>query len=292
MAKSRKSGADVLLDITARLPWWLGVVLALLSYLLLHAVAAKPPAAPLQSGQMAGFALTAMVQALARIGQYLLPFFFLVGAAVSAFKRRQAAQLHAAVASRADALARMAWPEFEALVGEYFRRLGYSVIERGGAGPDGGVDLLLRKGSDRYLVQCKHWRALRVGVQPVRELYGVMAAQRVAGGFLVTSGDFTEDALGFTQGREVQLIDGKKLMAGIRTQAGAVRAEPEPPAPQAPSVPACPLCNAPMVLRQARTGPMAGHRFWGCSTFAQTTCRGTRELPWAEPHPASRLSTK
>lgn len=139
---------------------------------------------------------------------------------------------------------------------------------------------MLQKGSDRYLVQCKHWRALRVGVEPVRELYGVMAARRVAGGFLVTSGDFTEEARRFAQGREVQLINGKKLMAGIRTQAGVVRVEPElePPAPQATSVPACPLCNAPMVLRQARTGSMAGHRFWGCETFAQTRCRGTREL--------------
>lgn len=71
MAKSRKSGADILLDITARLPWWLGVALALSSYLLLHALAAEPPAAPTPSGQRAGFAVAGMVQALARIGQYL-----------------------------------------------------------------------------------------------------------------------------------------------------------------------------------------------------------------------------
>jgi len=280
MAKSRKSGADILLDITARLPWWLGVVLALLSYLLLHAMAAKPPAAPTQSGQVAGFAIAAMVQALARIGQYLLPFFFLLGAAVSAYQRRQAAQLHDAAASRADGVAQMSWQEFEALVGEYFRRQGYTVVEQGGSGPDGGVDVLLQKGSDRYLVQCKHWRALRVGVQPVRELYGVMAAKRVAGGFLVTSGGFTDEARRFAQGREVQLVNGQALMEGLRSQTGAMaeRVEPVLQAPAVVAVPDCPLCGAPMALSQARTGPMAGHRFWGCSTFAQTKCRGTREL--------------
>ncbi len=277
MAKSRKSGADVLLDITARLPWWLGVVLALLSYLLLHTVAAKPPAAPAQSGQLAGFALAGMVQALARIGQYLLPFFFLLGAAVSAWRRRQAAQLHDAATHRADGVAQMSWREFEALVGEYFRRLGYTVIEQGGAGPDGGVDVLLQKGADRYLVQCKHWRALRVGVQPVRELYGVMAARRVAGGFLVTSGDFTDEARSFAAGRELELINGQALKKGIRAQATAT--QPIPAAQAAASaVPGCPLCQAPMLLRQARSGPMAGKQFWGCSTFAQTKCRGTREL--------------
>lgn len=279
MAKSRKSGADVLLDITARLPWWLGVALALLSYLLLHAVAARPPAAPLQSGQMAGFALTAMVQALARIGQYLLPFFFLVGAAVSAFKRRQAAQLHDGAANRADGVAQMNWQEFEVLVGEYFRQQGYTVIEKGGSGPDGGVDLLLQKGADRYLVQCKHWRALRVGVQPVRELYGVMAARRVAGGFVVTSGDFTEEALNFARGREVTLINGVALQKGIRAQSAATPCQPaRRVSPVAGEEPACPLCQSPMVMRQARSGPMAGHKFWGCSTYAQTKCRGTREL--------------
>jgi len=286
MAKSRKSGADLLLDITARLPWWLGVVLALLSYLLLHTMAARPPVAPAQPGPTAGFALAAMVQALARIGQYLLPFFFLLGAAVSAYRRRQAVQLHAAAAHRADGVAQMSWPEFEALVGEYFRRQGYTVIEQGGRGPDGGVDLLLQKGSDRYLVQCKHWRALRVGVQPVRELYGVMAAKRVAGGFLVTSGDYTDEARSFAAGRELELINGQALQKGIRAQATATPRQSLATAPQstpaaqpaASAVPGCPLCQAPMVLRQARSGPMAGKQFWGCSTFAQTQCRGTREL--------------
>lgn len=170
------------------------------------------------------------------------------------------------------------------------------------------MDVLLKKGADRYLVQCKHWRALRVGVQPVRELYGVMAAQRVAGAYVVTSGTFTDEARRFAEGRELQLIDGQALQRGIRAQAAAVpdpksRAESRPsapapapaprtapsPAPQgrveptlgavpAPTAPLCPLCNAPMVQRQARNGPNAGNRFWGCSRFGETKCRGTRAM--------------
>lgn len=282
MAKSRKSGADVLLDVTARLPWWLGVVLALLSYLLLHAVAQRPVAATLQPGKAAALVLPAMLNGLARIGQYLLPFFFLLGAAISAYRRRQASQLHAEAAQRADGVAQMSWPEFEVLVGEYFRRQGYTVIERGGAGPDGGVDVLLQKGADRYLVQCKHWRALRVGVPLVRELYGVMAATRAAGGFLVSSGVFSEEARKFAEGREIVLIDGRALQVGIRQRAARANRQTAAAAPASVSspqeVPGCPLCQAPMVMRQARSGPMAGQQFWGCSTFAHTKCRGTREL--------------
>ncbi len=42
--------------------------------------------------------------------------------------------------------------------------------------------------------------ALKVGVDVVRELYGVMAAKGATGGFVVTSGRFTEDAKAFAQG--------------------------------------------------------------------------------------------
>jgi hypothetical protein len=38
-----------------------------------------------------------------------------------------------------------------------------------------------------------------------------------------------------------------------------------------PTAPACPKCAAPMVKRQAKTGPNAGNFFWACSTFPK--CR-------------------
>jgi restriction system protein len=50
------------------------------------------------------------------------------------------------------------------------------VAEIGGGGADGGVDLVLTKpgksGGEKFLVQCKQWRAYKVGVDVVRELYG------------------------------------------------------------------------------------------------------------------------
>lgn len=38
--------------------------------------------------------------------------------------------------------------------------------------------------------------------------------------------------------------------------------------------PACPTCGAPMVLRTARRGKNKGNRFWGCSNFGKSGCRG------------------
>ena len=43
-------------------------------------------------------------------------------------------------------------------------------------------------------------------------------------------------------------------------------------------VPTCPVCGAPMVLRTARRGKYKGDRFWGCSTYGRTRCRGIRRI--------------
>jgi restriction system protein len=131
---------------------------------------------------------------------------------------------------------------------------------------------VLSRGSDRYFVQCKQWKARQVGVQTVRELYGVMAAQGAAGGYVVTSGVFTDEARRFAEGREVKLIGGGQLFGMIRDAKSA-------PAPsrgdrEGSAAPACPQCGSVMVLRTARKGSNAGNSFWGCSTFPG--CKGTR----------------
>jgi restriction system protein len=272
--REKQGWPNTLMGLAARLPWWLGLALAGLTYLGLHHLAQKP-LGTLQLGQLGGFVLSAVTHGLALAGQYLLPLFFGIGALLSAFQRGKATRLHAAAASRPDAVDSMNWQEFEILVGEYFRRQGYGVTDNGGGGADGGVDVVLQSDDGSHLVQCKHWRALRVGVQPVRELYGVMAAHGATSGFVVTSGEFTEDAQRFADGLALTLINGSTLLRGIRAQAGSVLAAA---APANLSTPDCPVCGAEMVLRQARSGANAGKQFWGCSRYAQNHCRGTREL--------------
>jgi restriction system protein len=130
---------------------------------------------------------------------------------------------------------------------------------------------------------------MKVGVDVVRQLYGVMAARGAAGGYVVTSGRFTDDAVAFAAGRNLRLIDGPKLF-GLLQQAraslasgasaassgggarspDAVRSSPAASAP----TPSCPVCNATMIRRTAKKGANAGSEFWGCSTFPK--CRGTR----------------
>jgi restriction system protein len=282
MGRRRKSSADDVVDLVALLPWWLGVALAGLSYLTLHRIADQPLPVSTQPAQLGAVAVQAMWHALALFGQYLLPALFLIGAVTSAWRRRERKTLvtNAARSDGADAIDGMTWQQFELLVAEGFRLQGYRVVETGGGGPDGGVDLVLHKNGEKYLVQCKQWRAFRVGVEIVRELYGAMAAEGAAGGFVVTSGRFTDAARSFAEGRNVQLVDGSRLRE-LLTQAQAPKARP--PADIAPSIeassatsPACPVCAKPMLRRTARRGAQVGSDFWGCSGYP--SCKGTRQI--------------
>ena len=291
MARRKKtSTADDLLELVAILPWWAGVLLALVNYFVLHSIASQPVVALTQPVQMGAMAAQSIWKSLATVGQYFVPFICLLGAVTSAWRLRERKILLADVArSKAtNALDGMSWREFEMLVGEGFRLQGCQVVETGGGGADGGVNLVLTKpgksGGEKFLVQCKQWRAYKVGVDVVRELYGVMAAKGATGGFVVTSGRFTDEAISFTSGRNVTLVDGPKLHGLLRQAQAAGDRSPaqkpaapvaHSPAPSAQAL-ACPLCAKPMIRRTAKRGSNAGNEFWGCTGYP--ACRGTRPI--------------
>ena len=220
MGRRRQGGLEDLLEISAMLPWWAGIVLAAVAFIALHQVAVIDVVPPAGAKGMGDFVGKQLFRTFAIYLQYIVPVVFLIGAAVSASKQRSRRALHAEVAAAGmkSALNTMSWKQFEQLVGEHFRRREFAVQENEGGGADGGVDLILTRGADRYLVQCKQWRARQVGVAPVRELYGVMAAEGAAGGYVVTSGVFSEEAKRFAEGREIELIDGEQLIGMIKVQ--------------------------------------------------------------------------
>lgn len=285
--RGRKSNAEVLVDVVALMPWWACLVMALASFLFFRSLSAPPKVSAVNPSQVGQLMAGAMISGVAMAGQYVAPLICLIGAIVSFARRRRREELVATAAatgitSGPGSVAGMSWREFELLVGEAFRLQGYQVTESGGGGPDGGVDLRLRRGKETFLVQCKQWRATRVGVDVVRQLYGVMAAEGSSGGFVVTSGQFTPDAQAFATGRNIKLVDGTRLY-GLIQQARASRRASAPPAapsqaqavePVATAALSCPKCSSQMVLRTARKGANAGREFWGCSRYP--ACKGTR----------------
>ena len=96
----------------------------------------------------------------------------------------------------------MHWRNFEELVAEAYRRQGYRVAE-GGYGADGGIDLELRKDGQLTLVQCKQWKTQKVGVNVVREMFGVLTAHQANRFIIISSGTFTQQAIDFAAGKPV-----------------------------------------------------------------------------------------
>jgi restriction system protein len=275
----RKGGLTELLDIASALPWKVAAALIPISFVFFHVIAAASDhsAAPTDVAGLGPAVIRAYIHTFALLFQYLFPFAFLVGAGVSFAKRSLSARLFDGVRSDPNVdVSGLSWREFESLVGEGFRHRGFAVTERGGAGPDGGVDLSLARGHERFLVQCKQWRAQQVGVSVVRELYGVMAAEHVAGGYVVTSGSFTKDAKAFAAGRNIELLDGKALDGLLRDGNSAVL-RPVDSMPEIgvtkPKPPVCPKCKVSMVLRTAKKGANVGGSFWGCAQYPR--CRQT-----------------
>ena len=286
MARNKKtSPLEDMLDLVSLMPWWAGVAIAAIGYVVLHRMAAPDQVTAVQPGQVSHLITQTVISGLATAGQYIVPLVGLVGAAMSFFRRKQRAALvtDVAQAQSSNALDGMSWREFEMLVGEAYRLQGYRVTETGGGGPDGGIDLALSKGNEKFVVQCKQWKAYKVGVDVVRELYGVMAAKGATGGFVVSSGRFTNDAKAFAAGRNVQLVDGPKLFALIKqakqsltATAQQLASKPQMKQPKAAIEPICPQCGSGMLKRTARKGGNAGGEFWGCSKFP--TCRGVRQV--------------
>jgi restriction system protein len=243
---------ESLLDLLSRSPWWVSVGLSISSYVGLRHV--------LPQTASHDWVVNSFSKGMAQVAP-LISLVLLVPAIVSLVNSLRKRRLFDGQRDL-QTVRSLSWRQFEELVGEAYRRLGYSVKENAGPGADGGVDLTLRKDGDLVLVQCKQWRAMKVGVKTIRELYGVMTAKNAGSGVVITSGTFTHEARLFAINQPIELVDGKRLAAlvgGIQTKGV--------PAGGIAQAKTCPECGAQMIKRVARKGPHAGESFWGCSAF-------------------------
>lgn len=156
MARRRTSLIEDIFDMLQQMPWWAGVIAAGVFWGVGQGFAARQSTDPMQAALRPIFGMMFNVLALVS----------LIAAVAStvraAFRRKLLDQQR-----DLESLKLLSWREFEQLVGEAYRRQGYSVVETGGGGADGGVDVRLSRGGETVLVQCKRWRTQRVGVDKV-----------------------------------------------------------------------------------------------------------------------------
>lgn len=117
---------------------------------------------------------------------------------------------------RYDRLALLDPREFERVVADYYRHLGYRVEHcgtgRGGRRFDGGIDLKMYRDGSYTVVQCKRENAFQVTHKVGHELLGIMLTEKADRAIVVNTGEFTPYALeSARKDPRLQLIDGDEL---------------------------------------------------------------------------------
>lgn len=173
-----------------------------------------------------------------------------------------------------DFLNSIEWKRYEDVCVEYLRIKNCNANVTT-TGADGGVDIRIhnQKGTALAIAQCKSWKK-RIGVNLVRELYGIMASEKIKHGIFLTTSEFSNDAIAFAKNKNLMLInshefvklvnklsyDDKKYLTKYATDGDY-------------QTPTCVKCNVKMVRRTAKKGKNAGNDFWGCSNYPR--CRNT-----------------
>jgi len=179
-------------------PWWISLILAVSTFV----------------------ALKFLYPSLAAIGAMV----FLATAVVSAIKAYESGTLLKSQTSL-ESIRALSWREFEKLIAEAYRMNGYQVEGNSGAGADGGVDVVARKDGRTTLIQCKQWKTQSIGVKVIREMYGIMCAEKADAVHVVGTGGFTKDAIGFAEGKPVELLGGSEVMKLVKKAQGAANEE-------------------------------------------------------------------
>lgn len=169
----------------------------------------------------------AIALAIGGVGAALLPpdwklvgasggFPFAVIAAMAGW--RQARQPGAArVQAVSDAVARMAWPAFAALLEQAFRRDGYAV--RRNDRREGAWDFELERQGRRMLVSARRWKSAQTGLETLRALQAAREQADVADALVIGLGTLSEAARPFAAQKQIAVWQAPELAQALRGMA-------------------------------------------------------------------------
>ena len=192
-----------IIDFLAQIPWWISVALSATFYLLLKFVVPyfETQASLVNEAHVSLGPVFAPVVALA----FLAPVTF------SFLKSTKRKKLHA-LKDEIQSIQQLSWHQFKDLVAEAYRQSGYTVMENSTFTSDPTVDLVMRKGANLYLVQCRYWQNRKLSIREVKNLFFHMHDKQASGVILLTTGIFTKQARHYAAGKPINLVDGIELV--------------------------------------------------------------------------------
>jgi restriction system protein len=167
-----------LFGILLRSPWWISFLAALGVFLLVR-IWFHPALAAFATLPLVGIGLYAAFQQF----------------------RRPGAKRVAATLERARALP---WDGFCSALEEGFRREGYGVQRQ-------GDNLQLTRSGRVTLVACKRWKAVRTGVEPLREFDAASGERGAHERVYVAAGEVTDTARAFAAQKQIRLLQDEDL---------------------------------------------------------------------------------
>jgi restriction system protein len=166
------------------------------------------------------------------------------------------------------------WKRYEEVCMEYLR-IKHCDANVTCTGADGGIDIKVcdKNGNMLAIGQCKAWNK-PIGVSLIRELYGVMASERIKVGIFLTTSIFSQDAIEFTKNKTLLLIDADEFVNLINGLDDINKKRIDHVATEGDySTPTCVNCDVKMVKRVTKKGTNAGNEFWGCINYPK--CKRT-----------------
>jgi hypothetical protein len=161
-----------------------------------------------------------------------------------------------------EQLRKIDWFQFEKLIELIYLHRGFSVKRLGGANPDGGVDLIVESPTEKFVVQCKHWRKWSVGVRQIREFLGTLTDTKIQNGIFITLTGYSGDAKQLADKHGIQILNETDVIKMLEESGLAYSKEISELFSDSRKF--CPKCEREMVLRTAH---LTGNQFWGCSNY-------------------------
>jgi restriction system protein len=193
-----------IIEFLSQVPWWFYVSISCLAYILLAFIV------PLfeQQGSI-------LNELHVSIGSTFAPLIALALLAPASFSllnsSRKKKKLHD-LQKEIQATQTLSRKQFENLVVDTYTRLGYLALEHKTFEGDQGIDLILRKSANLYLVRCRNWQSRQIELDVIKRMYSLMYDRQASGAIIITSGTFSRDAIRFAADKPIDLIDGIQLM--------------------------------------------------------------------------------
>ena len=100
---------------------------------------------------------------------------------------------------------------FYSALDEAFKREGYTVSRM-----EGGAGLVLRREGLVTLVACQRWKAMRTGVEPLREFDAATREHGAVGRMYIAVGEVTDNARSFAAEKNIRLVQDEELARLLR----------------------------------------------------------------------------